>query len=494
MGMGTVAALYKQVPKMSTFEKKLVSLGLAVPHWSQYSCVSRLKIEPESGHCYWFGIPNRLELGYSLKDAPAVTGGGNSTQLGSTNAKLVTPNNGDLFNMFVHQVARHVNSSTPYVEGRVGLNMGSQWQHLASMIGLLESDPMSGHGYQTSANMQDLVSQRMLRYIQGMNVRQYVTTKIENVSNLEAFVDTYELSYDHGDRVLGDQLYYTMTDRIGENYFGGGARYGHPNDPFYASDFAAVMLELFALECIKARPAIGGASSAAALQAREHERASEAADIAGVAGPPVTGIGFATAAQTQSQDELKQVLFCHPRNNPLEAWPKGVKNHTGFRLRKVGKRISLAPAQMVMMKNKESFFWSFNESPVGKECLSDPDGEVAWSNATSRRIPNRFRVKFFRYWGDMIQSKGADAVTGAPVSRLGTSVPGTYGDRNNTDFQSGTCSLMVQTERVAHVRLDSRVDSRLVPWPEPFDAPVSYEDQYHIDHDGNFDSVARAPA
>jgi len=482
MGLGSVAALYKKVPKMTPFEKKLVSLGLAVPSWSQYSSISRLTIEPESGHCYWYGTPGRLEMGYSLKDAPATADGEAVTQLTSGQAKLSTPNNADLFQIFVHQVARHVNDATTYKVDGVGLNMASQWQQMASLIGLFEEDPEAKFGFQTASLYQELVSPRILKYVQGMNVRQFNTVKLENVSNLEAFIDCYELVYDHSDRQIGDQLYYTLDTREGKNYFGGGARYGHAQDPFYGSDFAACMLNLYALECIKARPRIGANASSVPLQAREHERTHLADTEA--------GIGYLTTAQTETEDELRQVLFCHPRNNPLEAWPKGVRNHSGFKLRKVGKRMALKPAEMMVLRNKDKFFWSFNESPVGKEILA-ADGTDNWDNATSRRIPNRFRIKFYRYWGDMIQSKNA----GVNVSRLAQAgAADEYGDRNNTDFQSGTCSIMVQTERVVHVRLDSRIDSRLVPWPEPFDKPVAYADQFHIDHDGNFDLVARKPA
>jgi len=447
VGLGQVSALYKRVPRLSRLEKRLENMGLAVPHWAVYNSVSRATVKPDSGSCSWFGVPDRLDHGWHY-----------ANNVSGADKFMITPGNCDLYDIFIHQIARHVNADVLGM-AQDGINMSNQWQHFMEFIDQNTNEmPSYRMSTQTSAAYAEQLPSRTLDVVRGMDVKQYVTTKLENVSNLEAFVDTYELTYDPALEKRGAGSFYSVAENATHhNWFGGGSQYRvATTDPGYGSDFACHLMEEFAMFCVVQRGAqLGQTTTLGLLQPLEHAQI----------GP----------ARVDGSEYARQ-LFCHPRNNPLDALPKGIKNVSGFRLRKLPGRIGLLPAQCATVSHTQFMKWNYFSSPRG---MDRTKGGTSTANTVGRPVA-KCAIRFYRVHGDMIQSFAEDMMV--DTNRY-----------TNNDFQTGSPTVMFQTERTVMCRLFSKINARLVPFVVPFDAPVDDVHQFHIDRDGNFDHVNDTP-
>jgi len=457
LGMAKISAMYKKLPKLSSMEKRIEGLGIAVPRWSMYRSLSRIKCVPASNRCHWFGIPDKLDHGWHYAD-----------QLVSPGTKvMLTPGNCDMYDVFVHQLARHVNLTNPYYEA--GVNMGNQWSHLLGVLQQIEGGPDSYAAIQTHASTSTQVPDAVLSYTRGLNFRQYVTTKIENISNLEAFIDTYELIYDPALRLDINNLGFTTgINTSNPEWFGGGSTLrAAATDPQYGHDLSAALMIAYANECLVARGKQLGLDATGSLQALEYTQSG------------VRDLYDTDANKALAKMNMIERLFCSTVNDPLEAWPRGVKNLSGFRLRKVGKRQCLLPAQCISVSHFVKGRWNYYQSPRG---ISREGGQTDPANTVVRTV-GKTSVRFYRFHGDMIQSNVNTDVAATDMVDVGNSY-------KNTDFQTGSCALLFQTERTLQTRLHSCVNATIVPFVVPFDAKVELANQFHIDHDGNFDKVA----
>ena len=152
--------------------------------------------------------------------------------------------------------------------------------------------------------------------------------------------------------------------------------------------------------------------------------------------------------------------------------------------------------------HKENFFFDYQKAPRFNS------GE-SLANQTERPLPSKMVVRFYRFYGDMIQyakvtgaatadpSNMADADTVADAPVIAAAAAGTAADAgngaNNIDFQVGSTCLMIQTNRVNTVRLKQMWKTQAVPYLVPFELPVALPCQFHLDQDAQFDRVQIGP-
>ena len=500
VGASQFLARIPRGPQMSGLENKLMKLGLPIQKFCRFNSIERFHITPDSGHCFWGGVP------YYLKQGTTVT------PQASFSAQL-NPSNCDLFDC-----ARKIQET--FGVGAVGAGFTNQNISLDKMVRTRASDATFGDNVQQFDGQElGVAVTAQVGLGNAEQVRQWVVRSnevsitMENTSTLDAFVEQYELTYtmpkiplialSHERGAAGSFSSDRWNRGIGTP--GGGiplsstlgltahnyptcfdVRDGLPAEPGvfpesgvgavfrdvrkYGSRFSGQMLESYAGIALNHRPAEALIYPTTVPSVRSVETpVAAAAYQAGIAAGLTVALATAAALTAQGTEAFRvptmREMLCHPMNDPTKLYPIGVKNTSGFKLKRLPGQIVLKPgaSRLIKLPVKKGFTLDIDDfcRVVDQEedyinALNNPD----YRDVSS--LPKSVTIRFFRVRGDMIQSKVAAANTG------------------DTDYQTGSCTVMFQVMRSFWMRSISQLKAKETSPLNAFDVVVTLVNQEAI--------------
>jgi len=513
IGASQFLARVPRGPKISHLEMKLLTLGMPIQKFRRFSSVERFHITPASGCCYWGGVPYYLKQG--------------TTHITQSYFNVdLQPSNGDLFD-----AAAKIQETLRLGNG--GGDNGGQNMSLDKLIRSAAGAVTIGNTTPFDIRLSDGQAISSLTAAVGLGtgqqVREWVvkandvSITMENTSTLDAFVEQYELTYtmpkfgltllnrDRSEqsyasfaavfnRVIGTpagtDTFSTLNTGLVTNYpncFD--VRNGVPAEPGvypeagvdaqgydvrkYGGRLSGQMLESYASIAANHRPILSMVYPTS-LDVPNRAIDSPMASIAYAAsfaatGSVVTATAAALAAAPQDAPRRPTIreMLCHPMNDPTKLYPIGVKNTSGFHLKRLPGQIILKPgaSRKITLPVKKGFTLDVDDflRVVEQEIDSVLTGSTDYRDVVE--LPKTCTIRFFRVRGDMIQSKTSPAL------------------RGDTDYQTGSCTVVFQVMRSFWMRSVSQLHAKECSPLNAFDAFVSIADQEAI----NDETDAPAP-
>jgi len=480
-----------RAPAVPKFERMLATVGVPVQRFRQFRSEERLRVTPNSGTCRWYGVPEYMDFGtpMNIVDQNVVAADVATAADGAQRFHIKqTPNSCDLFDIYKNlNAAAGQNNTTAY---------GTDSRNQPIVFGLRPGVEFETFPYGTQSTQNEssigtagvaMVPTEVRITRPGMDYTMRTHINYDNLSSLDAFVEVYRLTYRRPKASYNATMRYEMgqdysvTDLVASNQFRHSSlnwRYSanHPGEAFspcpvgagfrakyHSPNFAGGMIRAYAHACLVQRmPAFTGGATVA-----DQARQLDTVDL----GPAAEEKTLNTAGLGSiSRPEVIAQVVCHPKVDPCKVTPP-TRNprQLGFTLERVraAQRIKPGDSCRFDLPNHGTRWFDFEKSHVGQ---LDPDVKHQFTGATVDDVKEMTPIEsasiyYFRVWGDMIHS--STALDGGA----------------ETDFQTGSTSVMFSTQRVVWARLRPRWNTNVNPALPEFDTQISAALQEHINEE-----------